>query len=113
MPNLAIVKPQPGDEVTSTWGQSVANGMNGIQSGLTNITTTAAPSTTLTVTFPRAFTAPPNVVCTALTGAGTVLAFAQAPSATQVVLGVCNRDGGNLTAGQVVGVQWLAIGVPA
>ncbi len=110
MPNTAVIAPQPGDEISAPWGQSVAGSLNGIQSGsvsLAGITNTVAP--TVAVTFPRAFASPPNLV----TGCPSV---AVSPgfsglTATGVTITARRNDGNASATTQVI--QWLAIGTLA
>jgi hypothetical protein len=108
MPNLAIVKPQPGDEITSVWGTSVADGMNGLQAGTaTTPTGSGELSGALTVTFPRAYASPPVVVATAANPHWYVSASTTATAATFT----SKRLGQSTGAG--VSFFWMALGVPA
>lgn len=112
MPNLAIVEPQPGDEITSAWGISVAEGMNGIQSGTVTATVTATSRFDYTLTYPRAYASPPTVLITVAGGNTYLGGLVTAPTGTSIVVGLFKRDGTALPAGAAIMFQWLAIGVP-
>ena len=109
MANLAIIKPQPGDEITSPWGTSVADALNGIQTGTVVVTTSGSPPIGIvTVTFPRPYASPPVVMASG-NGTGT----------DNMVTGCVNVTATNfqlsLRANSVFGYscRWLAVGVPA
>lgn len=110
MPNLAVVKPQPGDEITSAWGTSVADSLNGIQVG--SVTVTGATSTTQTqtvVTFPRPYASPP-IVCSS-SPSTVVGCAAQAITTTGFNMAAKRLDG---SATAYTGVyHWVAVGVLA
>jgi len=107
-----IVLPQAGDEITSTWGQSVAKALNGIQGGTANVTTTATVAVDLTITFPKAYAAAPVVVITPV-GGNTILAgHVSQVTPTSCAIRVFKRDGTNLAAGSTT-VHWLAMGTLA
>jgi len=106
-----IVLPAAGDEISATWGQSVAKGINGIQAGSQNVTLTSQNTNTATVVFPKAYASAPNVVASAVVGSGTLFAIVDSVSATQVVLRLVRKDEANTTA--TVRVDWVAIGVLA
>jgi len=111
MPNTAVVEPQPGDEITSAWGISVAEGMNGIQAGTANVTLTAANNGSTPITFPRPYASPPIVV---VAYSGTNLLFIAAVhsvTTTGCVLVMSTKTAANTTDTRAV--NWLAMGVPA
>jgi hypothetical protein len=111
MPNTAVVKPQPGDEVTAPWGQSVADALNGIQGGTALITISASATGTVTVTFPRAFASAPVVVANHAGGGGTYFVNVGSITATNFVLTGAHRAG---TATSVsLAATWIAMGPPA
>jgi H-type lectin domain-containing protein len=63
MAGPSVVIPQAGDEITASWGQSVAAAANGIQSGTGSLTYSASPISAVTaVTFPKPFASTPVVV---------------------------------------------------
>jgi hypothetical protein len=111
MPNLAVVSPQPGDEVTAPWGQSVAAALNGIQSGVANCTFAGSTASAVTtVTFPRPFASAPVVVAS-LDGTGGN-AWGLAFNATATSVQIQARSTASVASGTFP-VAWIAIGVPA
>lgn len=106
-------RPVSGQPIASAWGQVAHDAIvaQDLQAGVATVTApggTAAP--TVTLVFPRAFGGVPTVVCVAYTGSGTLTAFSQGPSATQVVLGVANATGAGSVAAGPVSVAWFAFG---
>jgi allophanate hydrolase subunit 2 len=111
MPNLAVVKPQPGDEITSSWGTSVADSLNGIQSGVASVPISASPQGTLTVTFPRAYSAAPVVALAQAANSGGYIVAVGVVTATSMQITAATRAGQNATAN--ITTMWIAIGTPA
>jgi hypothetical protein len=112
MAGTNVTLPQAGDEVTATWGQDVAKGLNGIQSGIVAVATTATVAVDTTVTFPKPYAVAPAVVLTPV-GGNTVLAgHVSAVSATTFAFRVFKRDGSALAVGTTQ-VHWIAAGTLA
>jgi hypothetical protein len=114
MAGTNVTLPQAGDEVTATWGQSVAKGLNGIQSGTVVVTATAAARTEFTVTFPKAYASPPVVLCNAYnfqTSAATPRDTTTI-TATGFTGAVYPNAGGSNVAGPIT-VGWVAFGTLA
>jgi len=115
MPGPSIVRPQPGDEITSTWGQSVADSLNGIQVGSATIGISGASNGTVVVVFPKPYTAAPRVFLTVASVSSNTQAHAWIASAgvtaTQVTVAAGRDDSTAVTATVVVG--WMAVGTLA
>ena len=115
MPNTAIVSPQPGDEITSTWGQAVAGSLNGIQTGEVAIVLAGAGNPwngSVNVTFPRPFQVAPALIAGVRVTAATVKAQAEVTAVTATgFTAIAYRDGGS--TGATAWVDWIAVGVLA
>jgi hypothetical protein len=115
MPNTAVVKPQPGDEATAPWAQSVADALNGIQTGSGSFSMTSQATASVVVTFPRPFSSAPAVTVSLTSGPGGSAALVprcNGITATGFTLLVYNVPSGNATVTAQT-FNWIAVGPPA
>ena len=110
MAGTNVTLPQAGDEVTATWGQDVAKGLNGIQSGIAVGTTTASGTLDVPFTFAKPYASAPVVIVTTVGAPATLAGMASYPTATGANVRFFKRDGTNFTAGQSVAAEWIAVG---
>jgi hypothetical protein len=100
-----IVVPTPNTTITSVWGKSVADTLNAgdVQAGYFTGTTNASGD--LTVTFPRAFSAPPIVVANVAGGVPTqtLTLLPASVTATQFVVRTTVGSG-------AFAIGWIALG---
>lgn len=115
MPDITAARPLSGAPVESAWGGQVHDAVEGLQAGQATATIAAgANSGTVIVTFPRAYTAAPNVVATVgPLGSQVFVANISGISATTVTLNAFRKDETNQGSSLGVPVQWMALGVPA
>lgn len=112
MAATAIATPVAGDVVLSSWGAQVAAAHNGIQSGLATISNVTAGNASLRVNFARPYSAPPIVVASVN---GSSFFFANAGAADTTGFTVYVRDIRDAQAGtaSALGINWIAVGLPA
>lgn len=99
-------RPGSGAAIESAWGQvahDTAVAMD-LQAGLASI----PASNTLTLTFPRPFASPPNVVATVAHGTRTYTVMLGAVTATTAILISSSMSSG--VPGVAIPVQWMAYG---
>lgn len=113
MPDIVATKPADAAPVETAWGQQVHDMLEGIQAGTVTIVTTAASTFDYLVTFPRAYTVAPFVVCSPVGGSVNMVQPVNLPTTTGVNLRAFKRDGSAFTAGTSITVHWFAIGNPA
>ena len=110
MPDITAARPVSGASIETAWGTQVHDLIEGIQSGQATANLSSSSAVDVTVTFPRAYTAPPAVmVCTS--GTATYLASAKTITTTSFVCSVFHRDATAATASAVF--LWLAVGSAA
>jgi len=115
MPGPIVVSPQPGDEITSAWGTSVAKALNGIQAGTASITFPGGSnaSAVLTVTFPYAYVAAPAVVASPQVTSAAYIANIQNVTATGFTIQMSHKDAANNISAVSLPCHWIAVGVLA
>jgi len=111
MASTAIVRPNSGETILSSWGVQVTDAHNGIQSGSQNVTLANVAGAATTITFPRPYASPPAVVAIVAAGSIGYFAYAVAATTTSVSIGAAHRDG-SLSSVTLL-LYWIAIGIPA
>lgn len=111
MPDITAARPVSGEPVATAWGDQVHDAIEGIQYGTTTLTgIVAASPTTLAVTFPRAYTAPPTIAGMSSTSVSINVSKGSV-TATGFTISARRNDGVGTPANCDVG--WIAIGTPA
>ena len=110
MPDLAPARPVSGEPIATAWGTAIHDMLEGIQCGAGSVTITASNlSAVATITFPRAYAAPPIVFIGGTTGPH-YNCNATAPPVSGNTVGVhCRRTDGSSQSGTLT-FTWLAIG---
>jgi len=108
MPDIAPPRPVSGSPIATAWGTAVHDAIEGMQAGAVVVNVSAAGSGDLAVTFPRAFTAAPQVLISIVTTTSVWYAVAHSVSATGFTYRAVHRDGTASTA--TLTANWLAIG---
>jgi len=111
--DIVAPRPAPGEAIASAWGGEVHDAIEGIQTGYVVVPATGSgvDVSTVVVTFPRAYTAPPTVVAGINAGTKFYMVMVTATTATTVTLQTTRKDGATPLA--ATGVNWIAIGKPA
>jgi len=110
MGDIAAQRPAAGAPIESAWGGQIHDALEGIQSGKVTIAgVTTATGVTVTVTFPRAYSAPPVI--------------AVGSPSTQVGVGLLNITATNFqmravrwdgsSSAYTGEYHWVAVGTPA
>ena len=108
MPDISATRPATGAPIDTPWGQQVHDMLEGIQTGTVMVPVSASVSGTITVTFPRAYTAPPIGIVSS--GLNTYNASATTNTTAIVIV---LREVRETSATTSVLVHWMAIGTPA
>jgi len=104
------VAPAAGEPIAEAWGDVVHDSIVAmdIQSGTVSIPAAGAPTSSVTVIFPRPFAAAPQAAAsTNGTISGVWIAQISTTTPTQLTVYVFARDGRNVTA---LGAHWIAYG---
>lgn len=110
MPDLTATRPASGAPIESGWGTQVHDAVESIQYGVASVTgITSSASGTTTITFPRAYVAPPIIVTTC--GSNVVNIGLTGLTATGVGFNGRRTDGSGTATTQ--DVNWIAIGTLA
>lgn len=115
MPDITATRPAASAPVATDWGQQVHDMLEGIQTGQVSIVVSGASNATAAVTFPRAYTAAPQVFVTCRSVGSNTQAHAWIASAGVTTTGftaAAGRDDSTTFSGTII-VSWLAIGTPA
>lgn len=112
MAATSIARPNSGEVIASAWGTQVADAHNGIQSGLATINNVTAGNASLRVTFPRAYIGVPIVVA-CVNGSSFFFANAGAADATGFTIYVRDIRDAQAGTAATLGINWMAMGVPA
>lgn len=107
MPDLTPTRPASGEPVATSWGQAVHDAIEGIQAGSANVVWAASSiSNSITVTFPRPFAAPPNVVVAS--GHAHYSVSVLSITATNMAMQGRRTDGTSQSV--TIACNWLAVG---
>lgn len=110
MAGSEVTLPQAGDEITSSWGQSVAKNLNGIQTGIVNVTfTSSTASANAPVTFPKPFASAPVIVIAPGQSANLWGVFHTVTPTGFIAVG---RAPSSIASGTFA-LHWIAVGVLA
>lgn len=110
MPDITATRPAAGAPIDTPWGQQVHDMLEGIQSGQASVAGSGT-GVSVTVTFPRAYSAIPVVVATTFGSTTTAVVAVNSITTTNFVLRIYTPAGQTLSGTQVA--NWLAIGTPA
>jgi len=114
MPDIAQSRPTAGAPIESAWGGAVHDAVEGVQSGTVQVPApVSATSQSATVTFPRAYTAPPVVVVTPAMAAANRFLMATVNTITTTGFGVLVTQKTDAAFATVTPVNWVAVGTPA
>ena len=112
MPDIVATRPASGAPIEAAWAAEAHDAIEGIQAGTVAVPINNDFTGMQTVTFPRAYAAPPQVYgCVSPTN--TSLWFGQAASVTPTgfTARATHRDGNTSTTS--ISVAWVAVGTLA
>ena len=104
------IAPAAGEPIAEAWGDVVHDSIVAmdIQAGSVAIPAAGAPTSVVTVTFPRPFASAPNAVASTLgTVSGVWIAEVSQTTPTSLNVYVFARDGRNVSA---LSAMWIAYG---
>ena len=109
MPDIAATRPATDEPVDTAWGQQIHDAVEGIQTGkVSMVGLNNSTVINVVVTFPRAYTVAPHVVC--VTASPACIAGAVGVTTTGFTLaGYRLQTGGSTTQD----AYWIANGTPA
>jgi 3-oxoacyl-(acyl-carrier-protein) synthase len=115
MGDITSTRPASGAPIATAWGAEIHDAIEGIQSGTASIVFAGGSnaSADLTVTFPRAYAAPPAVVASPQVTSTAYVANIKAVTATGFTLAMSHKDAGSNISAVTLPCHWIAIGTPA
>jgi hypothetical protein len=115
MTDIAAQRPAAGAPIESAWGGQVHDAIEGIQAGTASIVFSGGTngSAWLTVTFPRAYTAPPVVVASPQVTSNAYIANINNVTATGFVVGMSHKDASSNISAVTLPCHWIAVGTLA